>query len=120
MRLAGTDAFIKQVIEVAARQNMHIEFADPAQSALMEELKNQIQKGREYAAKHQAKDKIPDAHETQLQAEPGKEKRRADAKAPVPGKEVAKPSLEKRKQSEQDRRDDDPDQERDREIDVPR
>lgn len=40
MNLAGTDEFIKQAIDAAARKNMQIEFVDPAHNEKLEDLKS--------------------------------------------------------------------------------
>lgn len=44
----GTDAFITQAIDVAARKNMQIEFVDPSHNEKLEDLKKKIRAGMQH------------------------------------------------------------------------
>ena len=128
MQLTGTDAFIKQAIEVAARKNMRIEFKDAAHNAMLHATRDRLEKGRAYAAKNMERfQKELDDEEAGRRKSPVdmlREKQAArDAKAapapgtPAPGTPAPAASD---KQHGDDQNIDDDDQDREQEIDVPR
>lgn len=82
MQLTGTHEFVRQAIEIAARKDMHIEFADQAQNDALQELKQKIRIGKLRTAKHEEK----------LQAEAEAGRKSGGEEGPAPGTPAPAPA----------------------------
>ncbi len=88
MQLTGTHEFVRQAIEIAARKDMHIEFADQAQNDALQELKKRISIGKQRAAN--------EAEKLQAETEAGRKKDGKEDPAPdTPAPAPAKPGKDK-------------------------
>lgn len=88
MQLTGTHKFVRQAIEIVARKDMHIEFADQAQNDALQELKKRISIGKQRAAN--------EAEKLQAETEAGRKKDGKEDPAPgTPAPAPAKPGKDK-------------------------